>query len=346
MRRKPLLPMLAMCAASLALMFSALVSAAEQLEGTLLTSGLAGSIGGAIGPDGALYVPQGALGEITRVDISTGEQTTFASGLPPAVLPIGGAMDIAFVGRTAYVLVTLVDASVGGSAEDGIYRVSGDGNIKLIADLGQFNVDNSPPLGSLDNPPPPGKFNYFVATGVQYALQRFGEGFLVSDGHLNRVLRVNQRGVSVVQAFGDVVPTGMATAAGRLYLSETGPITGDEEIGAITSFHLRRLNAADTVATEISMAVDVEFGPRQQLYALSQGVFGGGDPGSPAAPNTGQLLRVNDDGTTTVLADELNLPTSLHFLGNTALVVTLAGEVWKFEGVGREHGCTGGCEPN
>jgi hypothetical protein len=37
----------------------------------LLASGLAGSIGGAIGPDGALYVPQGAIGEVTRIDVET-----------------------------------------------------------------------------------------------------------------------------------------------------------------------------------------------------------------------------------------------------------------------------------
>jgi hypothetical protein len=100
---------------------------------------------------------------------------------------------------------------------------------------------------------------------------------------------------------------------------------------------LRRPAAVDTVASGISMAVDVELGPRRQLYAISQGDFGGGDPGAPAAPNTGRLLRVSDDGIASVLADELNLPTSLHFVGNTALVVTLAGEVWKFEGVGRER---------
>ncbi len=310
----------------------------ELIEGSLLTSGLVGSIGGAIGPDRALYVPQGGIGEITRIDVSTGETSVFASGLPAAFpfVGIGGPMDVAFIGRTAYVLVSLVgdplfNGGSQGSQKDGIYRVNPDGSVELVVDLGQFNVDNPPPLGSLDPAPPAGQFNYFLVNGVQYALQRSGAGFLVSDGHLNRILRVTRRGVSIVKSFGDVVPTGMDTALGRLFFAETGPIVGDQEIGAVASLKLFPPHRLGTVASGISMAVDVEFGPRGHLYAISQGTFGGGDPGSPAAPNTGQLLRINDDGTTTVLADEINLPTSLHFLGSTALVVTLAGEVWKFD---------------
>jgi hypothetical protein len=77
----------------------------------------------------------------------------------------------------------------------------------------------------------------------------------------------------------------------------------------------------------------VEFGRGRTLYALSQGDFGGGPPGSPAAPNTGSLVKVNGNGTFTVLADGLDRPTSLEFIGNTAYVVTLTGEIWKFDSV-------------
>src|SRR3989442_12630912 len=73
---------------------------------TLLVTGLEGAIGSTIGPDGALYVTEGAAGRITRVDPQTGEITTFASGLPKAIVGLGGAMDVAFLGKTAYVLVT------------------------------------------------------------------------------------------------------------------------------------------------------------------------------------------------------------------------------------------------
>ena len=35
---------------------------------------------------------------------------------------------------------------------------------------------------------------FFVTTGVQYALQKFRGGFVVTDGHHNRVLRVSRNG--------------------------------------------------------------------------------------------------------------------------------------------------------
>jgi hypothetical protein len=69
-----------------------------------------------------LFVTEGAAGRVSRVDPKTGQVTTFASGLPPFIVGIGGAMDVAFIGSTAYVLVTLVGPDVGGSDVVGIYR--------------------------------------------------------------------------------------------------------------------------------------------------------------------------------------------------------------------------------
>jgi hypothetical protein len=315
----------------------------ETPEPTLLASGLLGTIGGTIGPDGALYVPQGAIGEITRIDVSSGEISAFATGLPPSMVGLGGAIDVAFMGRTAYVLVTLIsDPLFGGpSGLDGIYRIDRQGNPTLIADLGSFSFDNPPDLGSLDNPAPPGHFNYFLQNGLQYALQPVDGGFLVSDGHLNRILRVTLRGnVSVLKSFGDVVPTGLDQSAGRVYMAELGPQPNTPETGKVVSFRPGRRTSAENVASGVSMIVDVEFDAHRRLYALSQGDFGGGDPGSPAAPNTGRLLRVNDDGTFTVLLDTLNRPTSLAFADDTAFIVALTGEVWKIRHVSQlgHHG--------
>ena len=81
-----------------------------------LVAGLQGGSGSTIGPDGALYVTESAAGSITRVDPRTGATTTYASGLPKLIpaAGFGGPVDLAFVGRTAYVLVTLVGPDVGG----------------------------------------------------------------------------------------------------------------------------------------------------------------------------------------------------------------------------------------
>jgi hypothetical protein len=88
-----------------------------------LVTSLAGASGSSIGPGGAIYVTEGAAGRISRVDPNTGAVTTFASGLPPSIIGIGGAIDVAFIGGTAYALVTLVGPDVGGSSIVGIYRV-------------------------------------------------------------------------------------------------------------------------------------------------------------------------------------------------------------------------------
>jgi streptogramin lyase len=80
---------------------------------TRLVTGLAGGSGSTVGPDGALYVTEGLAGRVSRVDPQTGSVTTYASGLPPSIIGIGGAMDVVFKGGTAYVLVTLVGPDVG-----------------------------------------------------------------------------------------------------------------------------------------------------------------------------------------------------------------------------------------
>src|SRR5438034_10615951 len=87
----------------------------ETPTATLLVTGLEGGFGSTVGPDGALYVTEVVAGRISRVDPATGQVTTFASGLPRqiAAVGLGGTMDVAFIGNTAYALVTLVSPDVG-----------------------------------------------------------------------------------------------------------------------------------------------------------------------------------------------------------------------------------------
>jgi hypothetical protein len=289
----------------------------------LLVTGLAGATGAgsAIGPGGALYVTEGPAGRVTRFDPKTGQVSTFASGLPQALIPIGGAMDVAFIGQTAYVLVTLVGPDVGGSDVVGIYRVDGPNSFTVIADIGTFSVNNPP------------NTDFFVPTGVQYALEPYRGGFLVTDGHHNRVLWVTLDGaISELIAFGDVVPTGLEVWGDKIYMAEAGEVPHPPEEGRVVSFGPKSLSATQ-VASGARLLVDVEFGRGRTLYALSQGMWNGEFEGSPALPNTGSLVKVNADGTLSVIVDGLNKPTSFEFIGNTAYVFTLDGEIWKIEGV-------------
>jgi len=288
----------------------------------LLVSDLEGASGSTIGPGGALYVTEGAIGTISRVDPKTGNKTTFASGLPVAIVGIGGAIDVAIIGSTAYVLVTLVGPDVGGSDIVGIYRVDGPDSFTVIADIGEFSLLNEPST------------SFDVPTGVQYALETYRGGFLVTDGHHNRVLRVTLDGeVTEFMTFDNIAPTGLAVSGNTVYMSQAGPVPHLPENGRVVSFGPKSV-AATEVASGASLLVDVEFGRGRTLFALSQGDFLVGDPaGSPALPNTGALVEVNADGSFTVITEGLNQPTSLEFIGNTAYIVTLGGEIWTIDDV-------------
>jgi hypothetical protein len=122
-------------------------------------------------------------------------------------------------------------------------------------------------------------------------------------------------------------------------MAEAGPVPHQPEAGKVVSFGPNSPTTTD-VASGAPLLVDVEFGPHHRLYALSQGHFTpGGAEGSPADPNTGALERVNRDGTMTLIRTGLNQPTSLEFIGDTAYVTTLTGEVLEIDCVSRtSHG--------
>jgi hypothetical protein len=283
---------------------------------TRLVTGLAGGSGSTVGPDGALYVTEGLAGRVSRVDPRTGAVTTYASGLPPSIVGIGGAIDVVFKRGTAYVLVTLVGTDVGGNDVVGIYRVDGPSQFTVIADIGAFVLAH-PPATAFDIP-----------TGVQYAIEKFRNGFLVTDGHHNRVYRVTLDGtVRELIAFGNIVPTGLEIRDGTVFMAEAGPVPHLPRDGRIVKFRAGS-NAVTEVARGGRLLVDVEFGVSGR-FGLSQGHFTPGNPaGAPADPNTGRLLRVVGDGFRAV-AWRLNQPTSLELIGRNAYVVTLGGEIWK-----------------
>ncbi|HVD24176.1 MAG TPA: ScyD/ScyE family protein [Lapillicoccus sp.] len=290
----------------------------EAAPPRLVASGLGGSTGSTVGPDGGVYVVDGAAGVVRRVDPRTGRTSTFASGLPKQVGSFGGAVDVAFMGRTAYVLVTLVSADVGGTDVDGIYRVDRAGGAAPVADIGAWSIAHPPATP------------FFVPSGVLYAMEPFRDGFLVTDGHHNRVLRVSLGGaVSEAVSLGNVVPTGLAVRGSSFYIAEAGPVPHLPQDGRIVAVTRR---SQETVASGAPLLVDVEIGAGHTLYALAQGHFTPGhDEGSPADPGTGSLLRVGPDGTMCVVVSGLDRPTSLEIIGHDAFVMTLTGQLWQVD---------------
>lgn len=207
--------------------------------------------GSTIGPGGDLYVTDGNAGTLLRINRTTGDVSQVAEGLPAQVVGIGGAMDVAFIGSTAYVLVTLVGGDVVGGphiGDDvvGIYRLDCDGGFTPIADIGAWSVAHPPTT------------DYFITTGVQYSLEVFRGGFLVTDGHHNRVLRVTLNGaITEVVTYGNIVPTGLERAGNAVYVGQLGPVPHVAEDGKVAMVSPRTWASA-TIASGASMIVDVE----------------------------------------------------------------------------------------
>jgi hypothetical protein len=241
-------------------------------------------------------------------------------------------MDVEFVGRTAYVLVTLVGGEIVGGdpigdATVGIYRLRHNGQFTVLADIGAWSVDHPPTT------------DFFITTGVQYALHRHGRGFLVTDGHHNRILKVGLGG-RITEAFtlGNVVPTGLDTIGPVVLTTQAGPLPHRPQDGKILA-GVHPFPTLIDIAHGASLLVDVEFDPRVGLYALSQGQWDGVAEGSPALPNTGRLVMVDRHGelvpVVDVTANEIVLdrPTSLELVGDIAYVVGLAGTIIRIENV-------------
>jgi hypothetical protein len=293
----------------------------------LLIGGLEELQGSTVGPDGALYVTAPLAGSIWKIHPKSGDMTLFTTGLPkrnPDPFFLGaGVIDVVFHSGTAYALVTGVASDLGGEDIVGIYRVDGPDSHTIIADIGAW---------SMAHPPIP---DFFVPTGFQYSFEAHREGFIVNDGHHNRMLYVTpDGGITEMIAFGNIVPTGLAQRGNTIYFTQAGPIPHlpeESRLMALSAKSLFATEIASGAGLNVGLFVDVEFGSGNSLYTLAQGIWDGPWEGAPALPNTGALLKLNANGSFSVVANGLNQPTSMEFIGNNAYVVSLTGEVWKIE---------------
>ena len=314
------------------------------------TDDICGS-GSTVGPDGDLYVTDSTRGRIRRIDPSRGTVSTYADGLPPQIPGVigGGVADVTFVGRTAYVLVTGVSEfwtkmvkSSNAPASEGIYRLDrtgvGSTQATLIADIYAWSAKNPP-----DNP------QIFIPGGYAYAIEQYESGFLVTDGHHNRVLRVETNGeISEFHDFAqNIVPTGLESRGEAVLVGQAGPVPHTPETGRVVELvgrpeskgGRRKADAVAPIASGAPLLVDVEVGQGNRIYGLAQGdwPYEGqeGKEGFPAAPGTGQLMTADRNGQFQSVVDGLDRPTTFEIIKDTAYVVTITGKVLRITGLGR-----------
>ena len=112
-------------------------------------------------------------------------------------------------------------------------------------------------------------------------------------------------------------------------MGQAGPLPHRPKDGKIVAFGPRRIEGV-TLGSGAPLIVDVEFG-HGLVYAFRRDISRRATRRVAGDPNTGALLGWRR--TARVVVDKLNQPTSLEFIGDTAYVVTLGGEIWKIEDV-------------
>ena len=158
----------------------------------------------------AVRTPAGDRRDLAR-DPKSGKKTLYASGLPRRF--VGSRSAASWTSRSS------ARPRTPSSASSAPIRTTWFGICNPATPSGSTAwTDPRPRPSSLTSARwpcanPPSGFPIVVATGVQYALETYRGGFLVTDGHHNRVLRVTLDGtITQLIAFGDVVPTGLAVS--------------------------------------------------------------------------------------------------------------------------------------
>jgi hypothetical protein len=296
-------------------------------------AGRGGSAPCQTGPEGDT-VCFGTSGAVTRVNPFRGHQRRIASGLPSLAGTDGsgaiGPSDVSF-GRSPFGFLTIgLGGNPGlrdqlppaGRGLDSLYRLSPFGDLRKVADLGDFEAAENPagdqPSDEVDSNP-----DSVVAVHRGRAV--------VADAGGNDVLKVSRRGrvsLLAVIPFGGTpaapiqpVPTSVVRAPhGGYYV---GQLTGFPfPAGGASVWLVKRGQAPRVVASGFRQITDLAVGRDGSLYVvqIATGTLAG-------PPTPGALIRVRPNGRREELAaGQLTAPFGIALRGDAAYVTTHATE--------------------
>lgn len=324
-------------------------SAKATAPATVLATGLNDPRGLTFGPDGALYVAEAGLGgttstvgqcfqkpfpfgpgtggataRISRIS-PNGGRTTVVDGLPssrdnPLVGgTVLGVADVAFIGNTLYALIAGGGCSHGNAGTtNGIIRVNRDGSWTQITDHSAFLRDHQvarPDSGDLE------------PDGSPYSMLKHGAGFYVVEANQAQITfeALNgtiQRVSDVTAQLGNITPTAIAARGSHLLIGNLGNVPFVD--GSAAVYTLFRQGALTRLAGGLTTVIGIDLDRRGRLYVLETSV---NKPMAPPFlfPFTGRVVRLDQNGSLTTIADRLNLPTALALGPHDELYVAVCG---------------------
>jgi hypothetical protein len=348
---------------ALAIVF-AIADARPAVAFEVFASGLNNPRGLKFGPDGDLYVAEGGKGGTSINTIGQCEQvvppvgpyttggpsarivkidshavvSTVADGLPSSQTAaavggfVSGVGDVAFIGETLYAITAGAGCSHGvAGTVNAVLRVNGDGTTTEVADLSHFHASHPVAFPNPDDFEPDGTWFSMVAVHDKlYAVEpNHGEVDRISpNGQIHRI-------VDVSATQGHIVPTALAHDEGR-FAHDEGRFGHDDGIFALGNlgvfpsptgnavlFQFRMSGKLRLVKIDFSKVLGVTFDSAHRIYVLetSNSDAAGGFP----VPGTGDVVRINSDGTVETIDSGLTFPTAMTFGPDGKLYVSNFG---------------------
>jgi len=252
-------------------------------------------------------------GRVSRIDLMSGERTSIVEGLPSAAGSFGdtlGPASVAYLGADLYVLISAGPVHGWPNYPSGVYKVNGDGTVRLVGNLDAFNAKNPVTLIAPDD-----------EISNPYGMVA-GDGALwITDGNRNQVYKVTAEGtVSRVAdlSTGHPVTTGIAAAPGGSLL--TVELTAVPYVkGSGRVLRIGMDGQVETVARATTAATGVAVTGDGTVYVVEHSVSLGQPPF--ISPGTGRVARLGGDGQLTSVAEGLMFPTQAQIGPDGAIYV-------------------------